>query len=145
MTTATAVQLKGLRGVLLKVHDMPRAMRFYRDTLGFSTVFETESIAVFNVGGAMVELLCEQATKPTQEAIKEPGLPDLAEPAQQTSTVFVLGTDDCDDSYRALNERGVEFLSPPHDRHWGERTCFFRDPDGYVCELAQPLPHGPQS
>jgi catechol 2,3-dioxygenase-like lactoylglutathione lyase family enzyme len=36
-------------------------------------------------------------------------------------------------------ERGVTFLTPPHD--WGgEIRCFLRDPDGHLVELSQAVP-----
>lgn len=36
-----------------------------------------------------------------------------------------------------LKTRGVELLNGPVDRPWGNRTASFRDPDGYVWEIAK--------
>ena len=37
-----------------------------------------------------------------------------------------------------LERRGVELLNGPMDRPWGLRTANFRDPAGYIWELAGP-------
>ncbi|MDH5770981.1 MAG: VOC family protein, partial [Candidatus Bathyarchaeota archaeon] len=35
-----------------------------------------------------------------------------------------------DDEYKALKEKGVQFLTEPKDQYWGGRTAKFTDPDG---------------
>jgi catechol 2,3-dioxygenase-like lactoylglutathione lyase family enzyme len=32
---------------------------------------------------------------------------------------------------------GVEAVTPPTDRPWGQRTAYVRDPDGHLVELAR--------
>ena len=36
-----------------------------------------------------------------------------------------------------LQARGVELLNGPMDRPWGIRTASFRDPGGYIWEIAK--------
>jgi lactoylglutathione lyase len=36
-----------------------------------------------------------------------------------------------------LKSRGVALLNGPIDRPWGMRTASFRDPDGYIWEIAK--------
>jgi catechol 2,3-dioxygenase-like lactoylglutathione lyase family enzyme len=51
---------------------------------------------------------------------------------------MIARCNDCHEAYRILVSRGEEFLTLPYD--WGgEIRCFFRDPDGYLLEISQPL------
>ncbi len=141
MTTTLLQRVKGVSGILLKVTDLPRSRKFYAETLEFPIEFEQGEIAIFRVGDVLVELLADPKPDDSRQAIEEPGMPKLADPAAKSSAVYSLGTDDCDGAYEHLTAKGVVFLGPPHDRHWGERTCYFTDPDGYAWELTQRIPH----
>ncbi len=50
---------------------------------------------------------------------------------------FTIGVDDVDAMGAELRKRGVEFLNGPMDRPWGIRTASFRDPGGYIWEIAK--------
>ena len=141
MTTTLLQRVKGVSGVLLKVTDLARSRKFYAETLEFPIEFEVGEIVICRVGDFLVELLADQKPDPERPTIAEPGMPKLADPVAKSSAVYILGTEDCDAAYEHLKAKGVVFLGPPHDRHWGERTCYFTDPDGYIWELTQPLPH----
>ena len=141
MTTTLMQRVKGVSGILLKVTDLARSRQFYAETLEFPVEFETAEIVVFRVGDIVVELLADPKPDAKRQPIDEPGMPKLANPAAKSSAVYILGTEDCDAAYEHLTAQGVVFLGAPHDRHWGERTCYFTDPDGYNWELTQRLPH----
>ncbi|EUA35807.1 glyoxalase/Bleomycin resistance /Dioxygenase superfamily protein [Mycobacterium xenopi 3993] len=47
--------------------------------------------------------------------------------------------EDVDAEAKRLRALGVEILSGPVDRPWGERTLHICDPDGNVIEFAQKL------
>jgi catechol 2,3-dioxygenase-like lactoylglutathione lyase family enzyme len=49
---------------------------------------------------------------------------------------FTVGVEDWDAMCEALRARGVELLNGPMDRPWGVRTATFRDPAGYIWEIA---------
>jgi uncharacterized glyoxalase superfamily protein PhnB len=51
--------------------------------------------------------------------------------------VFTLAVDDVDAMCAELIGRGVELLNGPMDRPWGIRTASFRDPGGYIWEIAK--------
>ncbi len=34
---------------------------------------------------------------------------------------------------------GAALISPPQDRDWGDRACYFADPDGHIIAFAQSL------
>jgi uncharacterized glyoxalase superfamily protein PhnB len=52
---------------------------------------------------------------------------------------LVAFVDDVDGVYAELVALGVEFVREPIDREWGLRTAHFKDPDGNIWEIAQPV------
>jgi len=49
---------------------------------------------------------------------------------------FTIRVDNCQESYKILNDRGVKFITPPKD--WGEEIrCFFKDPDDHLFEISE--------
>jgi catechol 2,3-dioxygenase-like lactoylglutathione lyase family enzyme len=47
---------------------------------------------------------------------------------------------DIDSVYDELTARGAAFVSPPVTVAGGVRFCFFKDPEGNILEIIQPLP-----
>ena len=49
---------------------------------------------------------------------------------------FTIRVDNCQESYKILNAKGVEFITPPFD--WeAEIRCFFKDPDDHLFEISE--------
>ena len=48
--------------------------------------------------------------------------------------------EDIDAVYEELSARGAEFVSPPVTVAGGVKFCFFKDPEGNILEIIQPLP-----
>ena len=57
--------------------------------------------------------------------------------------VLTLPVEDVDATCADLTARGVALLNGPMDRPWGIRTASFRDPAGYIWEIACPLKPSP--
>jgi len=133
-----SVALKRIDVVVLFVADLDRAKVFYRDTLGLpmkhedssSTFFELEttSLLLLNLAGAQ-DLLSSEAV--------------AAQRPTGASSQLVAFVEDVDAIYTDLVARGVEFVRKPIDRAWGLRTAHFKDPDGHVWEISQPLARHP--
>lgn len=39
--------------------------------------------------------------------------------------------------YKHLEERGIDFIRPPEQEHWGGWICTFSDPDENIIQLVQ--------
>lgn len=111
--------LSRLRQVALVVHDLARAVAFYRDTLGMKFLFEVPGqLAFFDLNGIWLML------SPPEGEFDRPG------------SVLYFEVDDIQGTYRTLKDRGVEFFGQPSEPHriadmgtyelW---MAFFRDPD----------------
>ena len=120
-----------LAAITLFVEDLEATKRFYGEVFGLPIHYEDEASTVFMFGESMVNLLNVSAA------------PELIAPAEVASAdagsrfVFTLAVDDVDAMCAELSRRGVELLNGPMDRPWGIRTASFKDPAGYIWEVAK--------
>jgi predicted enzyme related to lactoylglutathione lyase len=113
--------------IALTIKDLPRAVAFYRDTLGLPFLFEAANMAFFNCGG--VRLMLSPSENPT---------------ATYSSIVYYK-TADIQAMSEALLGRGVVFESParmiakmPDHDLW---MAFFRDTEGNLLALMSEVPN----
>lgn len=116
MTTDDA-GLSKIGQIAVNVHDIDRAVRFYRDVLGLAFVFAVPKMAFFMCGGVRLML----------------ALPEREEFDHPASLIY-YSVDDVHAAVVALQGRGVVFEAQPSVVHETERSrlwmAFFRDPDG---------------
>lgn len=123
-----------VRGVcpLLQVYDMPTALKFYRDVLGFEVVGTSPELGPdkyhwvwLRLGGADVML------NTAYEFDSERPVPaDRARVAAHGDTGLFFGCPDVDGAYEALREQGVA-VKPPKVARYGMKQMYVKDPDGY--------------
>jgi methylmalonyl-CoA/ethylmalonyl-CoA epimerase len=108
--------------LLIPVRDLPRAIEFYRDTLGVPFLFEAPPQMSFFQAGS-VRLLV--------------GVPEPA--SAGAGSVVYFKVEDIHAVHRTLVERGVPFSAEPHRVH---RTATYElwlaelsDPDGNALAL----------
>ena len=118
--TAVAGQfgLSTIGQIAVNVHDLPRAVAFYRDTLGMRLLFEAPpKMAFFDCGGVRLML----------------SLPETAEYDHPASIIYYT-VDDIQGAAAVLAARGVAFDSAPHLiaklPHADLWMAFLRDVDG---------------
>jgi catechol 2,3-dioxygenase-like lactoylglutathione lyase family enzyme len=151
---ASTSDLEGIYKVGVRVSDLERSIRFYRDVLGMELTQQTEftgadahdvlripaaargsfRTAVVRGRGAYIEMF--------QFSLKEP-----VRPYQWNSMADIGGTfflsfyvDDIWKTYNEMKAKGVEFVTPPQEmkvRGNVARLCFFKDPDGMPLELVE--------
>jgi catechol 2,3-dioxygenase-like lactoylglutathione lyase family enzyme len=123
MAVARSFGLSRIGQIAVVVHDVPRAVAFYRDALGMRLLFEAPpSMAFFDCSGIRLMLTL-------------PSSPELDRPA----SIIYFTVDDVQEAWRALVARGVVFghepriiARLPHADLWmGD----FRDPDGNILEI----------
>lgn len=119
--------------ITLGVADLPKAIRFYRDGLGFPTnAKDDDPIAFFTTSGTRLALypLNDLATDigPGVSAAKGFGGITLAHNVRRKEEVTEV---------LALAERaGGKIVKPAHDTFWGGYGGYFADLDGYYWEVA---------
>ena len=124
--TATTTNVQGLGAIgqiAVNAHDIPRAVKFYRDALGMRFLFEAPpKMAFFDCGGVRLMLSL-------------PETPEFDHPG----SVLYFRVDDIDQAYATLKERGVDFKDKPHlivrmpdHELW---MTFFKDSEGNTLAL----------
>jgi|KBSSwiStaDraftv2_1062776.scaffolds.fasta_scaffold05069_10 methylmalonyl-CoA/ethylmalonyl-CoA epimerase len=111
---------QGLGIVMLGVRELPRAIAFYRDTLGLPLSFASDEFAFLRAGAVTLGL---------REAA------DLLEPREDGRTELVFTVEDVDRAYALLRERGVSFRIAPRVVTGDQLAADFRDPDGHVLSI----------
>jgi uncharacterized glyoxalase superfamily protein PhnB len=138
----------------LRVADLGRSLRFYRDGLGFEVDGEMEDGHGTFFARARKDGLVLLLSTRTLRFIDDShdsrdhehddcgGHPyraiDMAPAGELGLTTFIY-VDDVDDVYNELLARGVEPLGEPVDQFYGLREFLLRDPDGYYLAVGQRL------
>ncbi len=108
--------------IAVNVHDVDRAVRFYRDVLGLEFLFDAPNMAFLRCGDVRLMLSL-------------PSQPDLDHPA----SIIYYEVDDIGQAYEALVQRGAEFERTPALAHKAEGyelwLAFLRDPEGNLLAL----------
>jgi hypothetical protein len=119
--------------VTLGVTDLARAVRFYRDGLGFPTKYKDgDGIAHFGTRGALfgVYPLDKLAEDVGPDVKPRPGFPGITLAHNVRSKAEVA-------QVLALAEKaGGQIVKPAQDVFWGGHSGYFTDPDGYYWEVA---------
>ena len=117
--------------IAMTVHDLPRAVAFYRDVLGIKFLFETPpAMAFFDCGGVRLMMSLPEETG------------EVA--GQQFASVIYYTVPDIQEAAAVLGARGVTFDTPPHIvarlPHADLWIGFFRDPDRHVVAIMSEVP-----
>ena len=123
--------------VRLLVKDFKACFRFYRDTLGFTPVWGDENggYADFETGSVAIAMFDRSAMA---DAIGKGHLP--LEAACKDTAALIFEVPDVDGAAHELKSKGCQFETEPADQSgWGIRAAHFRDPDGNLLEINQPL------
>ena len=129
-----AASLSGM-SPLLQVSDMPTAVRFYRELLGFEVV--SHSPIIHGIQGEYFHwalLRLDEVTLMLNTAYDEgerPLAPDAARVAAHSDTALFFGCPDVDSTYERLRSVGVTVLEPPTTTSYGMKRFTIADPDGY--------------
>jgi catechol 2,3-dioxygenase-like lactoylglutathione lyase family enzyme len=124
-----------LTHVWLLVDDMPRALGFYRDTLGLGVASD---LGVFVELNASEEVLLSLFDRDAMRA-SEPGIAISPVSGQHATIVFAVAA--LDEVCTSLRAKGVSFVGEETNHpEWGLRTVFLQDPDGNLLCLYSGIP-----
>jgi uncharacterized protein len=122
----------------LGVDDLERAVRFYRDGLGFTTEgivgteFEYGAVAFFDLQAGL-----KLALWPRKSIARDTAIPaGSPNPIEFTIGHNVSSKADVDAVMGQAKDAGAVVVRPPHDTFWGGYAGYFQDPDGHLWEVA---------
>lgn len=119
-----------INAVVLFVQDLAGCTKFYQNTLGLEPTFSDADSVAFRLQdrdfvllkvSAAVQMLTEEALSLYKEVGRR--------------VLLCAGVEDVDVVYKALTDKGVEFIKPPISQPWGRRTAYFADPEGNLWEI----------
>lgn len=130
MTTPISIgpSLSRIGQIFVNVHDLDRAIAFYRDTLGMKFLFQAPpNMAFFDCDGVRLML----------------GVPDRSELDHPASIIYYK-VDDIEKVYETFKARGVEFVVKPHlvapMPDYDLWLADFRDSEGNLLALMSEVP-----
>ena len=120
-----------INAICLFVQDFDTCVKFYRDTLGLKVKDTDEGFMSFELEGTELALM----DLPTAVGMIDE---ETIQPSKKVIHRFLMGAflDNCDEAYETLKAKGVEFIKPPTTQPWGQRTAYFKDPDGNIWEIS---------
>ena len=129
MNPPPALSLNQIGQICINAHDLDRATKFYRDTLGMKYLFAAGKMAFFDCGGIRLML----------------GIPEKPE-FDHASSILYFKVGDMQSTHATLAARGVIFESQPtliakmptHDL-W---MAFFRDSENNLLSLMSEVGRG---
>lgn len=141
--------IQGIHHTAISTGNMERALRFYRDLLGFTEVFSSSweagtevvdkivglkdssaQVVMLRAGNACVELFQYKTPEPKPSEANRPV-------CDHGITHLCLQVQDIDAEYARLKGAGMTFHCPPQMAGNGLRVTYGRDPDGNVVELLE--------
>lgn len=104
-------------------HDLDTSAQFYEDVLELELWLDQGSCRIYRVSGDSYLGLCHRG-RTTFSTDK------------QSNVIFTLVTQQVDEWFNYLQQRGVEFEKPPSlNEKYNIYHCFLRDPNGYLIEI----------
>jgi glyoxylase I family protein len=129
-------QIEGI-APLLQVFDMPVALKFYRDVLGFEVVRSSgigDDVDWVLLMLNSIELMLNTA----YEKQNRPPEPDEQRIAAHADTSLYFGHPDIEGFYNYLLGKGMH-LKAPQITAYGWKAIYLLDPDGYLLCFHWPL------
>ena len=128
METNQAFGLAQIGQIAMLVHDLDRAVAFYRDRMGMRFLFSAGTLAFFDCAGTRLML-----------STPEPGQ------AHSGNSIIYFTVDDINAAYRELTSRDVSFDDQPHIiANMGTYDlwmAFFRDSENNLIGIMSEVQH----
>jgi catechol 2,3-dioxygenase-like lactoylglutathione lyase family enzyme len=123
--------------ITLGVDDLERAVRFYRDGLGFptegivGTEFEHGAVAFFDLANGV-----KLALWPRRDLAHDAGLAETPpSPTDVSLGHNVNSASEVDGIMETARQAGARIIKPAQTTFWGGYAGYFADPDGHLWEI----------
>ena len=117
--------------ITLGVRDLKASIRFYREGLGFPMMESSPDVAFFPLNGTWLGLYSRKSL--AADAMVSPegnGFPGF------TLSHNVASKAEVDLTMGLAASAGATVVKPPQEVLWGGYCGYFKDPDGYLWEVA---------
>jgi catechol 2,3-dioxygenase-like lactoylglutathione lyase family enzyme len=118
---ATLTHLCVITGNVARLRD------FYAQVLQIAPATDRAEYAEFAFNGSALSFYDADSF---QEHAKDAALPE-----RNRSVMIEFRVDDVDAEYDRLLQLQIEWVKPPSTQPWGNRSIYFRDPDGNLVNI----------
>lgn len=117
--------------ITLGVRDLATAVKFYEQGLGFPRMDSPPEVAFFTLNGSWLGLYGREAlAQDAQVSPKGSGFPGIA------LAHNVESEGEVNEVVAQAVAAGAELVKAPQPVFWGGYSGYFKDPDGYLWEVA---------
>jgi hypothetical protein len=117
--------------ITLGVSELERSIKFYRDGLGFPQMESPPSVAFFTLNGSWLGLYEYQALA------EDANVDHCGDGFRRFALVHnVRSETEVDEVLKLAVAHGAELVKPGQKVFWGGYSGYFRDPDGFLWEVA---------
>ena len=137
MKNEVPLAINGVIETILYVHDLPRAVAFYRDVLGLAPMTgDPMRFQAFDSGAGRVLLLFKRGMTLVPTPVPGGMIPPH-DGSGPHNIAFAIDVKNYEAWHARLTAHNVAIES---EAKWerGGRSMFFRDPDGHLAELVTP-------
>lgn len=118
--------------ITLGVDDFERSLNFYESGLGWKKSDKSmDDLALFPLGGITLALYPKQALADDAHLQYQP-----SEFSGLTLSYNAKSEKEVDDILEEVKKLGATIIKPAQKVFWGGYSGYFKDPDGYVIEVA---------
>lgn len=123
--------------ITLGVDDLERALKFYRDGLGFptegivGTEFEHGAVAFFDLHEGLRMAIWKRRDIAFDTKLNQ----TMKSPTEFTIGHNVGTQDEVDSVMEQAKKAGATITVPAHNTFWGGYSGYFQDPDGHLWEV----------
>ena len=121
-----------VNAIVLFVRNFEACKKFYEEKIGLKVKETDAGFVSFELEGdqelalmsleAAAQMINEEEVQPDKEGVHR--------------TLLAAYVEDTDETYEELKQKGVESVKPPVTQPWGQRTAYFKDPDGNLWEIS---------
>ncbi len=120
--------------IILYVANQERSKIFYEQLLGLKPVLDVPGMTEFALSDT-----CKLGLMPEQ-SIAKILLPKTPHPASGNGIPrceLYLYVDNIDEYYSTAKQMNATIIDEASVRDWGDKACYFADPDGHIVAFAQ--------
>lgn len=123
-----------LTEIILYVSDQQTSSAFYKDILRTNPVLDVPGMTEFQLSEQ-----CKLGLMPNDGIAKilQDKTPHPAEGNGIPRCELYLYVEDIQIEFDNALRSGAKLVSAPAERDWGDKVCYFADPDGHIIAFAQ--------
>lgn len=123
-----------LANTCLITENLDQMVQFYESILELKAERSGDDYVEFHTGAPVLAIFLASA--------QEKYIPGSAEAAKNKSVILEFRVADVDKEYARLQSLVKTWVKPPTTQPWGDRSIYFRDPDGNLVDFFTPIkPH----